>query len=239
MSAHVEQQAAQRRRDRRLLGLVALTLVLVLVGGGLAWQQWRTGRAPAAVPGPNAGFGPVSVVPGKPLVLGQSGAPVRLTLYEDFHCRHCADFEEKLGPAVTAEQNAGRLVVELYPMSFVDAGSASAANAMACAAENGFGPAYYRGLFANSTLRWNDSQLLDLATKVLSAVPAASETGRQSFSRCVTDRAHASWVQSINSAAQAAGVTATPTVFLDGRPVDWATLTPDTLRSRVDQAASS
>lgn len=230
MTAKAEEQAALRRRERRMLGLAALVLVLALVGGGLAWQQWRTSRSPAAVPTSAGSFAPVSVVAGKPLLLGQPGASVRLSLYEDFHCPHCADFDEELGPTIAAEQEAGRLAVELYPMSFIDAGSASAANAMACAAESGFGPAYYRGLFANSTLQWSDSQLTDLAGKVTSTVP-------EGFSRCVSTRAHSPWVESINTTAQADGVTSTPTVKLDGQVVDWSTLTPDTLRGLIDKAA--
>ena len=226
-------QGARRRRDARQLGLLALALVVLLVGGGIAVQHWRTSRAPAAAPAtPTASFAPVTVTSGQPLVLGQSGARVRLTLYEDFHCPHCADFEEELGPTITAEQEAGRVVVELYPMSFIDGGSAAAANAMACAAESGFGQSYYLGLFANHTLQWSDSQLLDLAGKVAPRVPAG-------FDSCVKTSAHRSWVESVNAAAAAKGVNSTPTVFLDGRPVDWTTLTPDTLRQQIDQAARS
>ena len=45
---------------------------------------------------------------------------------------------------LTAAQQSGQVRVELYPMAFIDEGSAAAANAMACAAEAGFGPSYYR-----------------------------------------------------------------------------------------------
>ena len=87
-------------------------------------------------------------------------------MYEDFHCPHCADFEEQFGPVITQAQESGAARVELYPMAFIDEGSAAAANAMACAAEAGFGQAFYLGLFANHTLQWSDEQLIDLATKV-------------------------------------------------------------------------
>ena len=70
--------------------------------------------------------------------------------------------------------------IELYPMAFIDEGSTAAANAMACAAEAGFGPAYYAGLFANRTLRWSDDQLLELAGVV--GAPATPE-----FDQCVTE----------------------------------------------------
>ena len=77
------------------------------------------------------------------------------------------------------------------------AGSLSAANAFGCAAEAGFGEAYYNALFANHTLDWSDSQLLALAQQVNGSVP-------DTFSNCVTQRSHEDWVNSINDAASAA-----------------------------------
>ena len=98
-----------------------------------------------------------------------------IRLYEDFHCPHCAEFEEEFGATITAAQNAGTAKVALYPMSFIDEGSATAANAMACAAEEGFGQAYYTGLFANHTLQWSNAQLVSLADQVTGGkTPAAS-----------------------------------------------------------------
>ncbi len=64
-------------------------------------------------------------------------------------------------------------------MSFIDAGSAAAANGFACAAEAGFGAAFYTGLFANQNLDWSDSQLNQLAERASGSVPAE-------FSTCVS-----------------------------------------------------
>ena len=163
----------------------------------------------------------MTIADGRPIVLGDAGAPVTIRLYLDFHCPHCAEFEEDFGPTITAAQNAGTVAVELYPMAFIDRGSASAANAMACAAEGGFGPAYFRGLFANHTLNWSNDQLTVLAEQVTGgAVP-------DRFATCVDQNTHAGWVDSINTAADAAGVTQTPTMFVDGTAVDITTLTTD------------
>jgi len=117
-------------------------------------------------------------------------------------------------------------------MSFIDEGSASAANAMACAAEAGFGSPYYEGLFANATLRWSDDQLIELANQV-----APGHTER--FSSCVTSRAHAKWVTSINAAADANGVSSTPTLFLNGARLELDTLSPEALQTKIDEAATT
>ncbi len=227
-----QELAARRKKERRLMVIVAIALVVLVVGGGTAIQKYRTSRAPtaaSAVPSTTASPTPQSIVNGKPILLGKADAPVRISLYEDFHCPHCADFEEEFGPTLTAAQAAGTVVLELYPMSFIDSGSTAAANAMACAAEAGLGQAYYLGLFANHTLRWQDSQLLDLASKISSSVP-------DSFKTCVTTKVHSEWVQSINQAADANNVNETPTMFLNGDPVTTSTLTPESLEAMIEQA---
>jgi protein-disulfide isomerase len=222
--------AAKRQRERRIGLIAALVVLVLLVGGGIGFQAWRTRRAPDAPTSGAASLAPVAVTDRKPIVLGRSDAPVKVALYEDFHCPHCADFEEAYGPVLSAARESGRATIELYPMSFIDAGSASAANAMACAAEAGFGPSYYDGLFANATLRWSDEQLIALANQV-----APGETER--FSSCVTSRAHAGWVRSINATADTNGVSSTPTLFLDGARLDLANLTPEALQTQIDEAA--
>jgi protein-disulfide isomerase len=222
------QQAAQRRRDRRVLVAAVTVLVVLVVGGGVGLQLWRTHRLPAsAVPSVVVADAAQTVTAGQPIRLGASDAPVTVQLYEDFHCPHCVDLFDELGPTLTAAEAAGTVRVELFPMAFVDAGSAPAANAMACATEAGFGARYHHGLFANHTLLWNDRQLLDLAAKV-----GASADG--AFGSCVTTDAKAAWVDSINSAADGRGVIQTPTMFLDGAPVDVGSLTPESLQSMID-----
>jgi protein-disulfide isomerase len=224
--------AARRQRERRVFIIVAIVVVALIIGGGIALQAWRTQRAPVASARPSASATPIRVSDGRPLLLGSDTAPVKITLYEDFHCPHCAEFEEEFGPTITAAQDQGKATVELYPMSFIDAGSATAANAMACAAEAGFGQAYYLGLFANPTLQWNNQQLIALAGQVSGGGPG------DTFRTCVTSRAHSDWVASINSVAEANHIDQTPSMFLNSRPVDIATLTPETLQSMIDKAAT-
>lgn len=227
------QQASQRRRERRLLIIVVGVVVAVLVGAGIGFQAWRTHRAPSAgtiTPGPST---PVTVTDGQPISWGPADAPVTVDVYEDFHCPHCVDFEADYGQQLADAQAAGTIRLRIFPMSFIDAGSAAAANGFACAATAGFAQPFYTGLFANDSLDWSDSQLDQLAARATGgAVPA-------DFSTCVTERRYAGWADSIDAAATAAGVTATPTLFLDGQPVDITTLTPDSLTTKIQEAASS
>lgn len=226
------EQAARRRRDRNFLLALVVGLVVLVVGGGIGVQAYRTKREPVAIPAVAFSEAPQPVTDAQPVRFGADSAPVRVTLYEDFHCPHCADFETELGPTLTAAQIAGTVQTEVYPMSFIDAGSASAANAFGCASEAGFGQRYYLGLFANHTLEWSDSQLLDLASKV-----GGSQT--DAFSTCVTSEAKAGWVGSVNAAADAKAVDQTPTLLLDGAPVEVVGLTPAALQAMIDTASSA
>jgi protein-disulfide isomerase len=223
------EQTAARKRDQRILIAVIVGFVLVVVAGGIGFQAWRTNRSPSAAPSIAVSASAVTISNGRPIVLGSSQAPATITLYEDFHCPHCAEFEEQFGPVIQQAQESGAARVELYPLTFIDEGSVAAANAMACAAEAGFGQNYYLGLFANHTLQWSDEQLIDLAAKVGGSPSAA-------FTTCVTSKAHAGWVSSITAAAQQNGVTATPTMFINGEPVDIQNLTPDALRTMITSA---
>lgn len=228
------EQARQRTKERRLMGLIALVVVVLLVGGGLGFQTWRTSRSPSvsdAVATPSVAFAPFTITASEPIVLGAADAPRTVTLYEDFHCPHCADFEEELGPVVTEAQNSGAVKVELYPMAFIDEGSFAASNAFACAAEAGIGQGYYAALFANHTLTWSTQQLVELARLV---DPNASAQ----LTNCITANTHGEWVASINTAAAANGVTGTPTMFVDGQSVDVNALTADALRAQLAAPAN-
>ena len=220
-------QAAVRRRERWILLGVLADVVVVVVAGGIGLQAWRTGRPPAAVPVPQVSASAVTITAGRPVVFGEASAPVVVTVFSDFHCPHCAEFDEQYSSVLDQAGRSGRARIEIYPMAFIDEGSTAAANAFACAAEAGFGPAYYTGLFANRSLAWNDDQLIALAG-------AVGATASPEFTSCVTGRAHAGWVDSINAAAAQQGVTGTPTLFVDGAQVDVTTLTPDSLAAMIN-----
>ncbi len=217
-------------REQKILLAALAGLVVLVVGLGVGFQAWRTGRAPSAAPSGPSPSAPVTIVEGQPIPIGSADAPAVLRLYSDFHCPHCAEFEERYAGVLRDAVARGDARIELYPMAFIDEGSTAAANAMACAAERGFGPAYYAGLFANRTLRWSDDQLLELARAV--GAPTAAD-----FEQCVTGRAHADWVASINTVADAQGVTGTPTLFVNDQPVDVSKLTPETLTTMIADAA--
>jgi len=224
------EQQADRRRQRIILAVVVIGVVVVVVLAGIGYQSWKAGRMPHA-PAAQPTFAAATITDGKPVVLGKDDAKVTLTLFEDFRCPHCADFNDTLGPTISRLQRDGTIKVELYPMSFVDVkhGSVSSANAFACAAEAGRGQQFYAGLFDNYGLQWNDKQLLALGRLV-----GLNDTD---FVSCVRQSKHRAWVASINQAATQQKVDETPTVKVDGvvKPdaAEWST---DQLRAEIQAA---
>ncbi|WP_168207528.1 DsbA family protein [Microlunatus elymi] len=229
--ARLAEQQAERRRQRLVLAVAVIGIIVVVVIAAVVYQSWRAGRKPEAATG-QPSFGPVQVTDAQPIVLGKADAPVTMTLFEDFRCVHCADFEEKLGPTITGLQRDGAVKVELFALSGVDPehGSISAANAMACAATTGKGQPFYASLFANYGMEWSDKQLLELGSQL--------GLSSDDFTSCVTGQQHRSWVDSMAAVANQRNVTATPTVFINDKlQPDAAKWSPDQLKAAVSAAS--
>lgn len=225
-----------RRKKRRTLGIIVLAVILVAAAAGVGIGYATNFGSPTADKTSQDGgsWGPVKVEKGKPITLGEDDAPVTLTIYEDFRCPHCQEMEKSLGSTITDLQKSGDIKVDLYVLPVIDQqdnqhGSLRAGNAMACAAEEGFGKAYHDGLFDNYGKAWTNSQLVNLGKQV--------DDPSKKFSSCVNDLEHEGWVESVTQTAQQNQVTATPTVFIDGDKKDDAVnWSPQQLRDAVKQA---
>ncbi|GAA2415127.1 hypothetical protein GCM10010420_51210 [Streptomyces glaucosporus] len=223
----------RRRKRRRAAGRragtpgTALAVLAVLGAVGLA------GAVAAGRGGPEAA----------PITDGSRRAPVTLTLYEDFRCPGCAHFEHGFGRTLRRLQDGGRLRVEHRLVAVVDGnvggrGSAYAANAAACARDEGRFREYRGVLFAGRPQEPDDAfgdsdRLLELAEEV-------EGLSGPDFTRCVREGTHLEWVERSTEAFLRAGHDSTPTVLLDGEDLfaDPAALPgPRELEERVEAAA--
>nr|WP_269449799.1 thioredoxin domain-containing protein [Auraticoccus cholistanensis] len=162
-------------------------------------------------------------------MLGGGDGARTLTVWADFSCPHCADFATGYRDVLHEAVAAGHVRLELAPLTFVQPpASVRAGNAFACATEAGFGPAYHDALFASWRADWDDEVLLALAEQVSPGLP-------ESFTRCVRDTGAQSYLDSVDAASRTAGVEATPTVLLDGAPLDLATTTPASLAAQLQE----
>lgn len=175
----------------------------------------------------------------QPVTVGEKRAPATLTVYEDFRCPACGQFESTFRDTVHELTDAGKLRVEYHLVSIIDgnmggSGSHQAANAAACARDAGRFTEYHDVLYAHQPAETDDAfadtdHLLDLAGKVKGL---DSET----FRTCVTSDEHSGWVERSNSDFLDSEHNATPTVLLNGEDV-YDSLTPQWLRERVNDLA--
>jgi len=217
---------AKRRRERRIVTGIALGLALALVVGGIVLLVVRS-NATRPAEGEEWPITEVQQTPtgGEPIHFGTDGEH-HVEMFVDFHCPHCVTFESEFGSILQQAESQQQATIDIYPMAFIDDGSASAANSFACAAEAGYPRAYFNALFANASRQWTPQQLLELSSQI-------GHEPSPEFTACVNDRAHTEWVTSIATAADQRGVTGTPTIFIDGELVDFSTLNDQSLRARL------
>ncbi|MEE1930486.1 thioredoxin domain-containing protein [Streptomyces sp. TRM 70351] len=223
-----EQAAGRRKRNVKAGAVVVAVLAAVGVVGYAAAGGAR-----------EEGDGKVA----EPIVVGRGDAPVTLTVYEDFRCPGCAQFEQAFKDTIHELTEDGKIRTEYHLVSIIDGnmggdGSRRAANAAACARDAGEFTPYHDLLYAHQPPEQEDAfadtgHLISLAGRV-------DGLDTPAFRSCVEDGTHDAWVKRSNDAFTASEYNATPTVLLDGESVygDPAhPLTPESLRAKVAEAA--
>lgn len=217
-----ERQRASERRRRTLIvssavvGVLALAAVVGVIAANSGGKSGKSEAGPLVAPSGATGKDSLAIQ------VGADGAPSTLTIWEDFRCPVCAQFENAFRDTVHQLENSGQIKVEYHLATIIDgnlggSGSLRAANAAACAQDAGKFPAYHDVLYRNQpqesvdTFGDND-KLIELAGKV-------PELDTPGFRSCVNDGRHDSWVQKSNTAFQNGGFQGTPTALLNGESI--------------------
>ncbi|KAA6222465.1 hypothetical protein CP973_11390 [Streptomyces albofaciens JCM 4342] len=236
------QRAKEKQRERRGRQLKvggAVVAVLAVAGGIAVWA--------ASSGDDSGGSGKVAMPKGaqdsdKPAVpVGKKEAPSTLTVWEDFRCPACAQFEKGFRGAIHELEDAGQLKTDYHLATIIDGsmggkGSVTAANAALCAQDAGRFREYHDVLYENQPPeqqdRFSDKKyLIQLAGKVNGLV---SDT----FTQCVEKGTYTDFVYKSNSAFTNTGYRGTPTVLLNGKNLaEDKNLTPDGLKQKVRDAA--
>jgi protein-disulfide isomerase len=216
LTAERQQQAKAAQRKRKGSN-IAIALVVALVAVGIIGYAWWA----ANDDGPTDAALPALVQePGGGVVFGDG--PVDLTLWEDFQCPGCKLFEEANSELVKQRVDAGDITLTIHPLSFLDtnlgnSSSVAAANAFGCAADAGEQQAidFHQTVYANQPSEspgqeaWTTEDLIGWGNDV-------GIEGSE-WESCVTDQTYAGWVEQVAKSQGAAGVTTTPTIFIDGK----------------------
>ncbi|WP_275560309.1 thioredoxin domain-containing protein [Streptomyces sp. 5-6(2022)] len=256
-----EQRERERARAKRKRTLGVLGAVVAVLGAavGVGMVASRTdddsGKSSGALVPPRGAVGKGRLVipsgrseksaqEGKAGRAGKAG-PVTLTVYEDFRCPGCKQFEDVFRKTVHELQDTGRMRVEYHLVTIIDGnlggtGSLRAANAAACAQDKG--PAKFRAyhdvLYRHQSQETRDTyadngRLIKLADQVPGLVTPA-------FRKCVEDGRHDAWVRKSNDVFAHSGYGSTPTVLLGGKSIygdPKKPLSPNKLKRMVLAAA--
>lgn len=223
-----ERRRQQGERRLRTVGALAGVLLVAVTGVGVGVQAARaaTGNGPS----------PQSVTVADGVTVGRSSARVVLDVYEDPQCPACRQFETEAGAAIAGWIESGTAKVNYHVISFLDSASTTryssrAANAMYCGADAGVFLRYHDLLFANQPAEGSAGLTYD---QLVQLGRQAGATG-DAFDTCVRNRPYADFVSRISEQASRDGVLGTPTVLVDGGPVQPVTLAA--LRAAVNGAS--
>ncbi|MFF2408603.1 thioredoxin domain-containing protein [Streptomyces sp. NPDC058092] len=218
-----EREKARERRRRTLIVSSAVVGVLGLatvVGVIAANTNGKGGKGKTAGPvvAPSGATGKDSLA----IRVGADNAPSTLTIWEDFRCPVCAQFENAFRDTAHQLETSGQVKIEYHLATLIDgnlggSGSLRAANAAACAQNVGKFSAYHDVLYRNQPPETDDAfgdnaKLIELSKKVPGLDTSA-------FRSCVEDGKHDSWVQKSNTAFRNGGFQGTPAALLNGEPI--------------------
>ncbi len=217
-------RAEQERQDRRkrtlwITGAVVAVLALIVVVFVVV-QAGRDTTGKAATP-------PAGAVDTYSVPMGAADAPVTVTVYEDFMCPYCGDFEQVSSERLKKYAESGDVQVRYHVVSFLDDASSTdystrAANALAVVLDTA-GPEaavkFHDELYANQPEEGSagipDQQLIDMAVEA-----GADE---QAITAPIEDLKFEQWVVNSTDEWSSRGFNSTPTVTVNGEKVEFTT----------------
>lgn len=143
---------------------------------------------------------------------GPEDAPVTIVEFSDFECPFCSRVNPTLAQV---EENYGekvRIAFKQFPLA-MHPHAEKAAQAALCAHDQGKFWEMHDAMFGNQQ---------ELAVEQLKAKAADLGLDAETFNQCLDSGKHAERVQSDMAEGQAAGVTGTPAMFINGRLVSGA-----------------
>lgn len=152
--------------------------------------------------------------------MGDPKAPVHIVEFGDFQCPYCLKFWTETEPQLIEEYvNTGKVYFEYRSVgAFLGPESAWAAEGAYCAGDQGKFWEYHDTLYTN----WTGENVGDFTKDNLVKYAGALELDLQEFESCLSREKHKRTVEQDAAEAEAAGVRATPTLFINGVKVEGA-----------------
>jgi len=204
----------------------SILIAAILISGSLIYS---TGKQPAAGPlGANVEEA-VAEATGKELeltsddvVLGDLNAPVTVVEYADFQCPFCGRFYSQTASQIKENYvQEGKVKLVYRHFAFLGPESRAAANAAECAKDQGKFWAYHDSLYEEE-LRDQQEHNGNLNRTLFLSLAEDLGLRADEFSACLDSNKYDEKVQKDYAEAQAVGVRATPTTFVNDKKVEGA-----------------
>ncbi len=214
-AAAVRREQASRERNRKVAVVAAVVVLLaVVVGAGVLFGRGGSDSSAAVA----TGLLPPASASGQALVVGDNAsAKVKVVVYEDFLCPYCRQFESATRTSLHQAADAGTVQVEYRPFHLLqDDYSTQALAAWSAVLQKGT---------PKQALRLHDLLYAKQPYEQSSSKPGPSDFVTWAKQSGVTDTAvlaavekasDPTFVDAADAAATKAGVTGTPTVFVNG-----------------------
>jgi predicted DsbA family dithiol-disulfide isomerase len=141
------------------------------------------------------------------LVRGDAEAPVTIMVFSDYQCPYCVRAEPVLAEVLERYPDQVRVVHRHFPLDNIHPFARPASEAAMCADEQGKFWEYHDGIFARQG-KLEDGSFAEIGSAV--------GLDADDFKRCVEERRYKDFVEADFVAGGEAGVSGTPSFFLNG-----------------------
>ncbi|CAB4330730.1 MAG: thioredoxin domain-containing protein [Actinobacteria bacterium] len=203
-----KQQPGKDNFTRNLVIGVVVGVVLIMLVPTLLSKQTKSDAAVPTFASAKHGYG---ITYNAEL----TGVPV-IDIYEDFQCPVCGQFEAAQGDYLESLIAEKKATVVYHTLSFLGPESIAAANAAACAADEGKFLDFHKLLYVNQPKEnsgaWSNANLAEFGKSV--------GITSDKFATCVNKGKFADWVGNVATEGAKKNVNSTPTVFINGKELN-------------------
>ncbi len=141
---------------------------------------------------------------------GPAEAPVTIVEFSDFQCPACQGFNPTIGQIQKAYGDKVQIAFRQYPLRSIHPQAQKAAEASLCARDQGKFWELHDVMFSNQAA---------LQVEQLKASAGALGVDADEFARCLDSGRHEKAIQDDIERGDKAGVSGTPSVYVNGRPI--------------------
>lgn len=211
---------------------VSILVAGVLIAGAVVYSSGRSSQNQIPSPtgnntraaAPSASLAEALKIDDRDVVLGDTNAPVTFIEYGDYQCPFCGRLFSQVEPQLRGEYiKTGKVKMVFRNFQFLGAESTNAGAAAECAKDQSkfweYHDALYSAKVGDAANGENDgffsrAEFLKLAQNVGLDMTA--------FTSCIDNNKYADQVKKDTAAAQAIGVNATPTNYINGQTIQGA-----------------